>query len=459
MTVFLFQAAVSNLLLSALLAGVAYAVHRRGRYPVLAHLLWVLVLVKLVTPPLFLLPLAQIPASSGASTGPALASAATADTGLGVAWFVERGATALLIAWALGSAVVLMVSLLRIHRFDRLLRRTSSEAPAGLQWLAQEVAEQLELRSVPIIHISTARLSPMTWWSGGRVRIVLPEALRDEVDRDQLRWVLAHELAHVKRRDHLVRWLEWIACASFWWNPIAWWARSKLRFDEEASCDALVLDRLGPQPKSYARALLAVVELMARPAIRPPAVATGIDGGGALEHRFRLIISGQQTTRLPRWLISGVVMASLVMMPLGVGQASNEEAVLTGSAAASLGLGGSEVVTFSSAEQAFLSRDGRASLVPAVNAAEDDGSRALLSAKVAAGKTTKAEPSRMATKGSKGKKGRKAAERRAKLRAAKHADGPTMRSTGWVDSATISLPSGQPRTSISGGLLSPTPRS
>ncbi len=66
MTAFLFQAAVSNLLLSALLAGVAYAVHRRGRYPVLAHVLWVLVLVKMVTPPLFLLPLARIPASSGA---------------------------------------------------------------------------------------------------------------------------------------------------------------------------------------------------------------------------------------------------------------------------------------------------------------------------------------------------------------------------------------------------------
>ena len=50
----------------------------------------------------------------------------------------------------------------------------------------------------------------MTWWTGGRVRVLVPAGLCDELDLGRLRWILAHELAHVKRRDHLVRWLEWL---------------------------------------------------------------------------------------------------------------------------------------------------------------------------------------------------------------------------------------------------------
>ena len=42
---------LSNLLLSAAIGLVAYGVHRRGRYPALAHLLWVLTLIAAVTPP------------------------------------------------------------------------------------------------------------------------------------------------------------------------------------------------------------------------------------------------------------------------------------------------------------------------------------------------------------------------------------------------------------------------
>ena len=57
MTGLLGQVALSNLLFASVLAGLAYLVHRSGRHPSLAHGLWVVVLVKAITPPLLLLPI------------------------------------------------------------------------------------------------------------------------------------------------------------------------------------------------------------------------------------------------------------------------------------------------------------------------------------------------------------------------------------------------------------------
>ena len=50
--------------------------------------------------------------------------------------------------------------------------------------------------------------------------------------------VLAHELAHLKRRDHWVRRLEAIVLGLYWWYPGAWWARRQLERAEEECCDA-----------------------------------------------------------------------------------------------------------------------------------------------------------------------------------------------------------------------------
>lgn len=317
--------ALSNLAASAVLAGAAYLVHRHGRFPGLAHLLWVLVLLKLVTPPLLTLPL--LPEGFGGGfISPDVAVGhvtATAATGLGTG-LAQHASGGVVLAWALGSLIVLSVSLVRIVRFDRMLRRTSHPAPPIVEAAAREIGSRFGMPRIPTVITTGAELPPMTWWTGRRVLVVIPEVLVGQLTTAQLRWVLAHELAHVKRRDHVVRWLEWLACVSFWWNPIAWWARRNLHHDEEASCDAFVLRNLDRQPRAYAGALLTVIEVLARGAVRAPAVATGIDGG-SLERRFALIMSRQQVRAVPRSLAVGILSLALLLMPLGLGAAEKRD--------------------------------------------------------------------------------------------------------------------------------------
>jgi beta-lactamase regulating signal transducer with metallopeptidase domain len=321
---------VGNLVLAACLAGVAYTVHRSGREPRLAHLLWVVVLLKLVTPPLLALPsgvladinaaLVGLPAVGSASATAATAAGATGGRSIAeiVAALVAPATTVFMATWVAGSLVVLVASLIRVHRFERSLAQAARPASAEIREAGRLAAARLGLRSMPSIEVTEARLSPMTWWTGGQVRVLIPAGLCDELDLGRLRWILAHELAHVKRRDHLVRWLEWLVGTVFWWNPLVWWVRRCLHADEEAACDALVLRRVAAGPRPYAEALLGVAVFLSGTADPSPVLATGVGTHGPLEQRFRAILTRRYERPGSRRLVLTVMSISILLASLGL---------------------------------------------------------------------------------------------------------------------------------------------
>ena len=331
----LLELALGNAVVSLGLGLLAYAVHRQGRHPALAHLLWVAVLVKAVTPPLLTLslPTAAVPAGVIAITGgEAAASGATADgeaVGALVAWLMQHASTLIAGVWVAGSALVLAVSVRRMRAFGALLEQTSTAAPQGIVHLAGAVGHELGLRSIPPVAVTSARITPMTWWTRGRVRLILPQSLLEQVDGAELRWVLAHELAHIRRRDHLVRWLEWLACVAFWWNPVVWWARRTLRVDEEDACDAFVLEHVAGAKRDYAGTLLTVVEVLSQPRGQAPAVATGLGAANSLERRLSTIITLDPGRRIPRPLVGAISLVALGTMATGIGGAAGTQAAAT----------------------------------------------------------------------------------------------------------------------------------
>ena len=327
MTDVLLQIGASKLAISIGLAGVAWIATRRRGSPSLAHGLWLLPLAVLLVPPFVSIPVWSAGVDPVVALAPVAISLPHAEPTPSawanlLSWLGNHGKEALVWLWLLGTASVLAWTLVRTLRFHRSLATASETAPRAVQRLAREIARGLGLAAVPTVYATRAQLSPMVWWAGGRVRVLLPSELLADLDVSELRCILAHELAHVRRRDHVVRWLEWLACAAFWWNPAAWWARRRLRASEEVCCDAIAVATINAEPRTYAGALLRVIDFMSSARTPGPLTfASTIDRCGRpsrLERRFRVIMTNRTPTHTPRWLRAALRCGAVCLLAGGL---------------------------------------------------------------------------------------------------------------------------------------------
>lgn len=327
-----FQVILSNILFASILAGCAFVVERFWKKPMVAYILWVLVFIKLISPsfvPLFTYTdflsnvsvspsvvdgsNAVIPSASFATAIPSVMTANEVATGWNSLAFWTWLGEGFCVIWILGSIFFFVRSIIQVYRFNRMLRQETKEPVPELNLLAERLRKQLGIKRRVRIRVTLARLSPLVWWAGGRVQIIVPQTLIENMGMEELRWVLCHELAHVRRRDYWVRWLEWGSFICFWWNPLVWWGKEHLRANEEICCDELVLSTMKGNPYHYANSLLSAVEQLTTSIVRAPVIASEMNSGGFLERRLRMIVSGSlySTSRFQR--ICAVLLAVSVL--------------------------------------------------------------------------------------------------------------------------------------------------
>jgi beta-lactamase regulating signal transducer with metallopeptidase domain len=299
--------------------------------PVVMHVLWLFVLLKLVTPPLFEVPLWEASSSAEshaleptvspqvgplpaiAATGPILAQDVVAAAGSAHApfsWTSLLGGI-----WLLGS----LGMLLRLASGVRRARRRVDRLPPAPQWLQREV-ERLAMRMAvrtPILLDDACATSPCVW-SLGTPRLVLPANVLATATRKGRMAVLAHELAHLRRGDHMVAHFELALAVVLWWHPLFWFARAQLRDWAELACDAWAVASVPAAAIEYATVLVdAVAEgdsavpgmtvLAARPAAR-----------AAFERRLTMILTERVPCRVSRswWLPFAALGVGLFAVPV-----------------------------------------------------------------------------------------------------------------------------------------------
>jgi len=377
----LLEIVASNAVLATLMAVAVAGVTRFVRRPEVVYWLWALVLIKLVTPPVFQVPLAlpgageaevlvqeaafradasanriapaerpgamteemshnlrrhvdllteatsgesaELPESAAAPAARMIAHGPVEAARKPFPWLAT-----LVGGWLLGSFFWFALAGVRTVRFGRLLRE-AEPASEFLRAAARRLSDRFGLKRCPEVRVVAARIPPLLWGSVRGATIVLPRDLLCQLTPAQQTALLAHDLAHYRRGDHLVRWPEALVLGIFWWHPVVWWARRRMRQAEELCCDAWVLWAFPEDAKRYAHTLLTAVEFLSTVKSPLPAVASGVGEIGSLRRRLEMIVN-QAVRRQMSWPGFGaVVLAAMLILPWSAGTAPAEPAEST----------------------------------------------------------------------------------------------------------------------------------
>jgi hypothetical protein len=182
-------------------------------------------------------------------------------------------------------------SLLLAWRASRKLRANTTHPPAAalaaLETCARAFGVTATLRCSPRVRV------PMTVGS----TILLP---REPLPEDALLPVIAHELAHVRRRDVLLHVLLKIITLPIAFHPLVRMLERRVAVAREIACDALVTSTL-VEPQTYARTLLSIAERGIA-----PRYAMAFGDAEALEMR---LLSLRNSGSSRKWIGAAIVIA------------------------------------------------------------------------------------------------------------------------------------------------------
>jgi beta-lactamase regulating signal transducer with metallopeptidase domain len=148
---------------------------------------------------------------------------------------------------------------------ERLRRKDCSAVPSTMLSRCRALQERLGLARV-IRYCECAHLQAPAVIGWFRPVVLLPVTALTGLSEEQLRAVIAHELAHIKRLDAFFNLFQIAAETLFFYHPAVWWLNHRIRAERENCCDDVAVEVCG-NPVEYARALAAMAERRAAPSL------------------------------------------------------------------------------------------------------------------------------------------------------------------------------------------------
>lgn len=248
------------------------------------------------------------------AAGAGAASGAVPAGGPQAAWLsaLRLALPWLVLAWACG---VLFIGV-RVGRQWQALRAIVREAEALPAWQARArlLGERLGLRRTVRI-LTSVRIATPTLVGWIKPVVVMPLAVLARMPAEQLDLVLAHELAHVRRLDHVANLFQVVLETLLFYHPVVHWISRDARNERELCCDAMALRATGGRRRDFVAALAGLEEFRGDHA----GLVLAASGGVLVERAW--FIAGQQAPRHRPARIVAPLLAALLVTGVGLGAA------------------------------------------------------------------------------------------------------------------------------------------
>jgi len=230
--------------------------------------------------------------------------AVTPNVSLSISWWQISFAV-----WLTGMILFVFYQGIRHYRFMKMVRRWS-ENITDVQVLSvfERLKSEMNITKRICIYVCPLVGSPMLIGIFNP-RILLPTA---KLAKDELQFILKHELVHYKRKDLLYKFLVLLATAIHWFNPIVYLSVKAINILCETSCDTEVVNGMDADNRQmYSEAIVGVVKYQSK---LKTALSTNFYGGKkGMENRISSIMDTKKKK------VGAVILCSLLTLTMGTG--------------------------------------------------------------------------------------------------------------------------------------------
>lgn len=230
--------------------------------------------------------------------------------------WLQPAVSSLVAIWFVGVLVLSVRPLFGLYTVHRLRHLSRDDVPEKVHALVRRLCARMGIDKT--IELAESALVDVPAVVGSlRPLLLLPVSAVTGLTPQQLEAVIAHELAHVRRHDYLVNFLQTIVETLLFYHPAVWWVSAQVKRERENCCDDIAVAVCSDRAV-YAKTLVALDELRGR----VPQAAIGANGGSLLQRIRRLTGRPGQQHPATTWLASAMLLiavlvtaASLVTVP------------------------------------------------------------------------------------------------------------------------------------------------
>jgi len=163
------------------------------------------------------------------------------------------------VTWILGCLVFLYMFLRKIYRIKGILNRSSLVLEKEITAFVEYWRQSFRITRPVAVFSSDEYMSPFTVGLF-RPKIFIPEQILDDRNRETINSIIAHEIVHIKRFDHMWIRVQNVLQIIYFFNPVVWYANSQLYLARERLCDSEVLARHVIPPKAFGKSIIHVLK-------------------------------------------------------------------------------------------------------------------------------------------------------------------------------------------------------
>jgi len=227
---------------------------------------------------------------------------------------------------------VLTIMALLLGQRALFVRRLVAQAGRANNSMAETLADcrgRMAVKAKVGLKVSGGAASPAVC---GLLRpvILVPENLTPSLGSSELRVVLLHELAHIKRSDLWVNFAQTLLQIFYFYNPLLWLANAMIRRSREQAVDEMVLVAMGEKARQYPQTLVNVAKLaFKRPALSLRLIGV-VESKSALTGRIKHILSRPipKSAKLGIVGLLAVVIAAVFLLPMAKSELADRDLLI-----------------------------------------------------------------------------------------------------------------------------------